>query len=69
MKIISITLNGQKHDIPDGSTVADILPMIGADRQQVAVVVNETIVRPDNRAAHLLHDNDQVDVLVFAGGG
>lgn len=69
MNSISITLNGHRHDIREGSTVADILPLIGADRQQVAVVVNEAIVRPDDRAACRLHDNDQVDVLVFAGGG
>ncbi|NTW52703.1 MAG: sulfur carrier protein ThiS [Chlorobiaceae bacterium] len=69
MPFIQIALNGQPQQIPEGSSVADLLALSGADRQQVAVVVNEHIVRPDERQGYPLHHNDQVDVLVFAGGG
>ncbi len=69
MKMISITLNGERRDIPDGSTVTGILALAGAGQQPVAVVVNEQIVRPADRETSLLKENDQVDVLVFAGGG
>jgi len=55
--------------MPEGSSVADLLELAGTGRQQVAVVLNEAIVRPENRATTLLKENDQVDVLVFAGGG
>jgi sulfur carrier protein len=67
--MIQIALNGQRLDIPEGSSVTDLLAVEGADRQQVAVVVNELIVRPDDRNTCILKMNDQVDVLVFAGGG
>jgi sulfur carrier protein len=67
--MITIDLNGERREIQDGSTVTELLNSIGADRQRVAVVVNEIIVRPENRDHHFLHENDHVDVLVFAGGG
>jgi len=69
MKMITITLNGERTGIPEGSSVLDLLSIAGADRKQVAVVVNETIIRPADRSATTLKENDQVDLLVFAGGG
>ncbi|RXK88942.1 sulfur carrier protein ThiS [Chlorobaculum sp. 24CR] len=69
MSTIHITLNGQKRELPSGSSVADLLKLESADSLKVAVVVNEQIVRPDDRASHLLQKSDQVEILVFAGGG
>ncbi len=69
MPMIQIIMNGQPLKIAGGSSVAELLALSGADRQQVAVVVNEQIVRPEERKAHILEENDQIDVLVFAGGG
>lgn len=69
MDMISINLNGELREIPASSSVDDILELAGTGRQQVAVVVNERIIRPDERATTILRENDQVDVLVFAGGG
>ena len=67
--MITITLNGEQRDIHDGSTVDDILGIIGAEKQRVAVVVNENIVYPEKRSSMKLRDNDQVEVLSFAEGG
>ena len=67
--MIKITLNGEQRDIHDGSTVDDILGIIGAEKQRVAVVVNENIVYPEKRSSMKLRDNDQVEVLSFAEGG
>lgn len=67
--MITITLNGEQRKIRDGSTVDDILDIIGAEQQRVAVVVNENIVSPENRSSMILRENDQVDVLAFAEGG
>lgn len=67
--MITITLNGEQRKIRDGSAVDDILDIIGAEQQRVAVVVNENIVPPENRSSMILRENDQVDVLAFAEGG
>jgi sulfur carrier protein len=66
---ITITLNGERTDLPAGSSVEDLLEISGAGRNRVAVVLNETIVRPGERAATILNQDDRLDLLVFAGGG
>ncbi|MCY2927767.1 MAG: sulfur carrier protein ThiS [Planctomycetota bacterium] len=67
--MITIELNGKPQTLPRDSTVSDLLGILGSDGRHVAVVVNETIVRPESRASHRLHEGDRVDILVFAGGG
>lgn len=67
--MITIQLNGRNQTIPDASTVDDLFPVLGCDGKRVAVVVNEVIVRPENRSSHSLQAGDQVEILVFAGGG
>jgi sulfur carrier protein len=69
MSTIGIILNGERKEIPAGSTVAELLVIADALRQPVAVVVNENIVRPDQRDSCILQDQDQIEILVFAGGG
>lgn len=69
MSTIHIILNGEKRELPSGSSVADLLKLENAKSQTVAVVVNETIVRPNDRASRLLQDGDQVEFLALAGGG
>ena len=68
-EMITITLNGEQRDIHDGSTVDDILSTIGAEKQRVAVVVNENIIYPEKRSSLVLRENDQVEVLSFVEGG
>jgi sulfur carrier protein len=68
-QMITIKLNGEKQPLPAGVAVSDLLSIIGSDGKSVAVVVNEQIIRPENRSTHLLHEADQVELLIFAGGG
>lgn len=67
--MISISFNGERREIPEGTSVEGLLQLESASLRQVAVVVNEEIVRPADRAGRVLEENDTVDVLVFAGGG
>ncbi|NTV06368.1 MAG: sulfur carrier protein ThiS [Chlorobiaceae bacterium] len=67
--MITIELNGKQQPLPSGSAVSDLLKIIGADGKNVAIVVNEQIIRPENRPAHFLQEGDRVELLIFAGGG
>ncbi len=69
LQMITIELNGEKQPLPSGSTVSDLLAIIGSDGKSVAVLVNDRIIRPENRSAHTLQESDLVELLVFAGGG
>ncbi|ABB24418.1 sulfur carrier protein ThiS [Pelodictyon luteolum] len=67
--MLTIELNGKPEPVVEGSTVADMLAILGADGRKVATVVNEHIVRPPERTTAVLQDGDRVEILVFAGGG
>ncbi|NTV92871.1 MAG: sulfur carrier protein ThiS [Chlorobiaceae bacterium] len=67
--MITIELNGENHTIPRGYSVCDLLKETGTEGKTVAVVVNELIIRPENRSLHLLIEGDRVEILIFAGGG
>ena len=68
-QMITIELNGQQQPFPPGSTINDLLARVGSDGKSVAVVVNDRIIRPENRAAQTLQEGDRVELLIFAGGG
>ena len=67
--MITIELNGKQQRVPPGSAVTDLLSIIGSDGNTVAIVINECIIRPDNRSTHQLLEGDRVEILMFAGGG
>ncbi len=68
-QIITIELNGEQQPLPPDSSVNDLLSIIGSDGKSLAVVVNDSIIRPNNRSTHQLHQGDRVELLIFAGGG
>jgi len=68
-QMITIELNGKQQPLPPDSAVSDLLSIIGSDGKSVAVVVNDHIIRPENRPSHLLQEGDRVELLIFAGGG
>lgn len=68
-QIITIQVNGEPFTLPGGSSVSDLLAGIGPEEKTVATVVNDNIVRPENRPAARLEEGDRVEILIFAGGG
>ncbi|TLU85759.1 MAG: sulfur carrier protein ThiS [Chlorobium sp.] len=67
--MFTIELNGKKQEVTAGSTVSDILALVGSNGKNAAVLVNEKIVRPENRSTAIVQEGDRIEVLVFAGGG
>ncbi|HBA85153.1 MAG TPA: thiamine biosynthesis protein ThiS [Verrucomicrobia bacterium] len=66
MKVI---LNGEPLDLALNVTVNDVLEKIGAANKTVATVVNEELVRSNDRANRRLQEGDRIEILNFAGGG
>ena len=64
-----ILLNGNQHEHQDNATLAALLDAMGAHSERVATMVNDEIVGKTERDTLSLHDNDRVEVLIFAGGG
>jgi sulfur carrier protein len=66
---MQITVNGQRHEAPSGSTVADLLAAMEIAIKQVAVEVNTEIVPRARHAEHRLQQGDCVEVVTLVGGG
>lgn len=64
-----IVLNGEDHELPEGSTVTDLLAHLELGGRRVAVEVNKAIVRRADHEAHKLADGDLVEVVTLVGGG
>jgi sulfur carrier protein len=66
---VNITLNGQSHQTPSGSTVADLLAQMNIAVRHIAVEVNLEIVPRSRHAEHPLREGDRVEVVTLVGGG
>ena len=66
---MDFTLNGEKHSHKGKGTISSLLKEIGAEGSQAAVVVNDDIVPRAKHDSYSLKDMDQIEVLIFAGGG
>ena len=65
---MSITLNGERRDLPAGTTVADVVENLNLRPDQVAVELNRRLLRSGNYGRELA-DGDEVEVVTFVGGG
>jgi len=64
-----VSVNGERRELPGGSTVADLVAALGCKPTQVAVERNREIVRRVDHATTALVDGDRLEVVTFFGGG
>ena len=67
--VMTITLNGEKKEVPGGITVLGLLEFLKIQRQRVAVELNMEIVRKDKYETTAIKDGDSLEVVSFMGGG
>ena len=66
---MKIYLNGSLTEMPENSTVADILVLLDVVGRRVAVELNDNIVPKSQHSQVILQDNDKVEVVHAIGGG
>ena len=64
-----IRLNGELKDLPEGTTVTDLLIDLGVSERPVAVERNGQIVPRSEHASTTLARGDRVEVVSFVPGG
>jgi len=65
---MQLTINGDARDLPDGSSVTDMLASLGI-AGRVAVEVNREVVPRARHADTKLNAGDAVEVVTLVGGG
>jgi thiazole synthase len=66
---VTITLNGQRREVPDGLTVAALLAQLELKPEFVAVERNRDLVRRTRHAETPLAPGDALEIVTLVGGG
>jgi thiamine biosynthesis protein ThiS len=66
---VRISLNGEPRELPESTTVAELLTALALAPGRVAVERNREIVSRADHARVLLMEGDRLEVVTFVGGG
>ena len=66
---MTITLNGDRYDIPAPVTVTALLESLAIDARRVAVEHNLVILKRTAFALTMVREGDNVEIVNFVGGG
>ncbi|HEY6424169.1 MAG TPA: sulfur carrier protein ThiS [Pseudonocardiaceae bacterium] len=66
---MTVTVNGQPWDLPDGATLADVLGRLGVPAAGVAVALDGAVVPRVSWPGTPLRDGAWIEVLTAVQGG
>jgi sulfur carrier protein len=66
---VNATVNGERRELTEGTTISSMLGSLGIDGAGIAVAVNERVVRRAAFEAHALRDGDTVEIIRAVAGG
>lgn len=66
---MTIRLNGDAHELPGPTTIADLLRRLDIDARRVAVEHNLRIVKRERYGDTMIGEGDEVEIVNFVGGG
>jgi len=64
-----VKLNGEALELPEATTIVQLLERLKVRRDSVAVEVNRQIVPRARHGDRRLQEGDAVEVVTFVGGG
>ena len=67
---MKITVGGEKKELPDGLTVAELIELEQVETPEyVTVSINEEFIDRSTFESRVLREGDEVEFLYFMGGG
>lgn len=66
---MKVTVNGEPRELPEGTSVAEVVASVAAARTGVAAALNDEVVRRSAWEATTLRDGDRIEVLTAVQGG
>lgn len=66
---MEITVNGEPREVPDGTTVADLLRQSNLQPRFLAVERNRQLVPRGEHAECRLQPGDELEIVTLVGGG
>ncbi len=65
----TVIVNGETRELPDGTTVDELLRRMDLHGAVCAAEVNRAVVRRADRATLVLREGDRVEIVTLVGGG
>jgi sulfur carrier protein len=66
---MTVTINGERREIPDGLNVVDLLEHLGMRRERVAIERNLDMLPRARWQETRVEPNDRFEIVHFVGGG
>ncbi|MGB6481910.1 MAG: sulfur carrier protein ThiS [Candidatus Acidiferrales bacterium] len=66
---MTVTVNGEAREIPDGLNVAELLAHLGIAADRVAIERNHDILPRAQWLGTAVESNDSYEIVHFVGGG
>ena len=66
---MTITLNGDRHEIAGSLTVSELLARLEIDARRVAVEHNLVVLKRAAFDHTIIGDGDSIEIVNFVGGG
>ncbi|HMN97733.1 MAG TPA: sulfur carrier protein ThiS [Phycisphaerales bacterium] len=67
--MIGVTVNGERTEVAESTTVAELLRRAGVADRPCAVEVNRTVVPRREHGQRTLAEGDVVEIVTLVGGG
>jgi thiamine biosynthesis protein ThiS len=65
---MTVTVNGEKRELPDGTTLRQLLAQLSLSADKVAIEWNRRLARAE-KLDNPLASNDEIEIVTFVGGG
>jgi sulfur carrier protein len=66
---MNVQVNGEKKEIKEGLSVAELLAELEIRPGRVVVELNRDVLARDAHGATVLKDGDAIEIVHFVGGG
>lgn len=66
---MNCTINGEERELPDGTTIEQLLAILEMSDAVCAIEVDKQLVPNRQRGERVLHDGQQVEIVTLIGGG
>ena len=66
---MKLQVNGDSHEHRGGGSIDALLDELSANKAHTALMVNGNVVPSNDWKTTGLNENDEVEMLVFVGGG
>lgn len=66
---MELTVNGSAQSVPEQSTVAELVRLLGLDQRRIAIEINRELVPRTEHGNRRLAAGDTVEIVTLVGGG